>query len=135
MKKVLLVLVAVMLFGFVGKAQGLKVVNKAHYPITYCIGWTQGSSYYSSGWFEILPGEEKNIKNDDVAYMIYGQQKSGGSKEYVGYDCNLHIHPYNTFNIKNAHLTYVKNENPKYVLKNFIRVPFTKTKKSVFTFN
>lgn len=98
---------------FTIKAQ-LYIKNATSKPVSIAVGWYSESKdytgYVTKGWYNIEPGETINpgltFTSSDDHYYYYAKGWEGNTKLLVGGN--------EAFNIKNAHLQYVKDANPSY---------------------
>lgn len=101
----------------------LSIKNNSSEPISIAVGWysekEEFTGFITKGWYNIEPGHTidpgLSFTSDDDYFYYYAFSESW---EWKG-DYELLVHSTDAFNIKNAHLEYVKNQNSNYQWKNF----------------
>lgn len=101
----------------------LSIKNNSSEPISIAVGWysekEEFTGFITKGWYNIEPGHTIDpglyfTSNDDYFYY-YAFSKTG---EWKG-DNKLLVHSTDAFNIENANLEYVKNQNSNYQWRSF----------------
>jgi uncharacterized membrane protein len=131
MKKKIRIITLIMAISalFTSKVQSqIYLENHTNEPVwvvlTMYYGKKNFKAWHSDGWYKVEPNEKKLISSAiglDSDFIYYYAHTSGKTKEYKGEQPFL-VDPVNAFNIRNADLEYVKNENPKYEWRYFRKV-------------
>ncbi len=129
MKKLLFIIFLSMI-GSKGFSQVL-IENDLSVPISVCFGWEQQKGDWKGmrtyGWFSIDPGQTINPglpllpMGNNGHFFYYAKTTSGPFREVTTGNANMLVDPINAFDIKNADLSYTKDQHPDYDWRPFIR--------------
>ena len=111
----------------------IRVENTIHLPIFFSYGYyesadTDNKGFYTKGWWKILPNETITINvpfsfitHPTIYYTFNSDKGNFRTKEQTDGKNNflLLVDPVNPFFIRNAHMNYVKDNNPNYEYRYF----------------